>query len=34
MSVLTDGVYSAPAGWWMNEGVEAGNAIARLLQDL
>jgi ABC-type Fe3+ transport system substrate-binding protein len=34
MSELTNGVYSAPAEWWMTEGVEAGNAIARLLQDI
>lgn len=34
MSQLTNGVYSAPAQWWMNEGVEAGNAIAELLQNL
>ncbi|HWJ87903.1 MAG TPA: ABC transporter substrate-binding protein [Pelagibacterium sp.] len=34
MSQLTDGFYSAPAEWWMTTGVEAGNAIARLLQDI
>jgi len=34
LSQLTDGVYSAPAEWWMTKGVEAGNAVARLLQDI
>ncbi|WP_029041357.1 ABC transporter substrate-binding protein [Cucumibacter marinus] len=34
MTELMGGVYAAPAGWWMNEGVAAGKAIADLLRDL